>query len=166
MISLHVYGTPAPKGSARAFINKKTGRAFVASGGARTTEQKLKSWDAAVRAEALELLGPSLTGPVFVGKPLHVELSFELARPGGHWAKRGGLKPSAPLAPTTKPDIDKIVRATLDSLTGLVFDDDSRIVSLVVTKLYASPGREGAHIFVREYCQRPPAFDFDLGDEQ
>lgn len=151
MISFRVLGTPAPKGSARAFINKKTGRAFVAPGGAATTEKKLKGWDAAVRAELLELLGANLCGPVLVGKPVHVELYFALARPSGHWAKKGGLKSSAPAAPATKPDIDKITRSTLDSMTGLAFDDDSRIVSLIVSKLYAVPGEEGAYIVVKEW---------------
>lgn len=150
-ISVNVLGTPAPKGSARAFINKKTGRAFVAPGGAKTTEKKLKSWDASVRAELLEKLGPLLSGPVYVQRPLHVELHFRMLRPGSHWSKKGGLLPSAPIAPATKPDIDKITRATLDSMTGLAFDDDSRIVSLLVTKLYAAPGQEGALLVVREY---------------
>lgn len=149
-IKFQVLGTPAPKGSARAFFNKKTGRAFVAPGGAKTTEQKLKSWDVAVRGELLTQLGQRAE-PVFVARPLHVELHFRMARPQGHWhPTKGGLKPSAPTHPATKPDIDKITRATLDSMTGLAFDDDSRIVSLVVSKEYADPGREGAVIMVKE----------------
>jgi Holliday junction resolvase RusA-like endonuclease len=66
-------------------------------------------------------------------------------------ARKRGLKPSAPLTPATKPDIDKLTRSTLDSLIGAVFDDDSRIVRLVVDKQYAVPGAEGARIRVQEW---------------
>jgi Holliday junction resolvase RusA-like endonuclease len=88
---------------------------------------------------------------LFVRVPVDVTIVFRIARPGGHWAKRGGVKPSAPTAPHSKPDIDKLARSTLDSLTGIVFDDDSRIVRLTLDKVYAAPGREGASIVVDEW---------------
>jgi Holliday junction resolvase RusA-like endonuclease len=146
-ISFLVLGTPAPKGSSRAILIR--GRAVNVPGGSNANRTKLKSWDASVRERALEQLGER-TEPLFVGKPLSVELQFLLARPSGHWGTKG-LKPSAPIAPATKPDADKLARSTLDSLTGLVFDDDSRIVSLMVTKRYAAPGQEGCFITVNEY---------------
>lgn len=148
MISFDVLGTPAPKGSNRAITI--AGKARFVPGGSKVNQQKLKGWDASVRERALEVLGPCLE-PKYRAQPLVVELQFRLTRPGGHWRPKGGLKPSAPIAPATKPDIDKLVRSTLDSLTGLVFDDDSRIVSMIVTKMYAAPGQEGALIMVREY---------------
>lgn len=154
-----VLGTPAPKGSNRA-INIG-GRARFVPGGSSINQQKLKSWDVAVRERAQDFT--LVTGPVYVQTPLAVELTFRMARPSGHWAKRGGLKPSAPIAPATKPDIDKLVRSTLDSLTGLVFDDDSRIVELVVRKVYAEPGREGARIVVQEASQHPEATSQQVG---
>jgi Holliday junction resolvase RusA-like endonuclease len=81
-----------------------------------------------------------------------VVVEFKLARPGGHWhPTKGGLKPSAPAAPRSKPDVDKLARTTLDALTGIAFDDDSRIVDLVTRKRYAEPGREGARITVEEW---------------
>lgn len=147
MIVLDVLGTPAPKGSARAFI--AGGRAVVAPSGSKVNQARLKSWDASVRESALGAIGERAE-PVFVAVPVAVEIEFRMARPGGHWSRKGGLLPSAPRVPTVKPDADKLARATLDSLTGLVFDDDSRIVELLVRKVYAEPGREGARIVVRE----------------
>lgn len=146
MISFDVLGTPAPKGSSRPMLNRKTGIAFSFAGGSKQAEQKLRSWDANVRDQARLAVGES-AAPVFVGVPLAVEITFRMQRPAGHWGKRG-LKPSAPLAPASKPDLDKLARSTLDSLTGLVFDDDSRIVELVVRKVFAEPGLEGARIVV------------------
>lgn len=150
MIAIEVLGTPAPKGSARAFMNKKTGRAFVAPGGAKSTEAKLRSWDVNVREAAAALVG-ECTVPPLVDTALIVEIVFRMARPQNHWGKgknAGRLSPSAPAVPRGKPDIDKLARSTLDSLTGIVFDDDSRIARLVLTKVYAAPGREGATISV------------------
>ena len=152
MIVFEVLGTPAPKGSSRAFINKATGRAFVAPGGAKSTEKKIANWNAAVRERALEAIGERAE-PVYIGKPISVEIVFGMSRPASHWSKKanGGLLPSAPIAPGTKPDIDKLARTTLDALTGLAFDDDSRIVKLVCTKKYALPGHEGARITISEW---------------
>lgn len=151
MIEINVFGTPAPKGSNRSMV--RGGRAVFVPGGSEVNRVKLKSWDASVRADALEKLGPLLSGPVFVGVPLAVSITFRLARPSGHWSKRHGLKPSAPSFPAVKPDADKLARSTLDSLSGLVFDDDARIVRLVVTKEYAEPGHEGATIQIWEWKQ-------------
>jgi Holliday junction resolvase RusA-like endonuclease len=150
MIILEVLGTPAPKGSSRAILIR--GRAVNVPGGSNTNRNQLKSWDRNVRDQAMLVLGDPVQ-PVYVGKALAVELEFRLTRPSGHWGAKG-LKPSAPIAPATKPDIDKLARATLDSLIGLAFDDDSRIVKLTVLKQYAQPGREGARITVEEWGTR------------
>lgn len=149
-IVLEVLGTPAPKGSSRAMMNRKTGKPFTFRGGSPVTAEKLDTWDGAVRASAHSAVGV-VEAPPFVEMPLIVEIVFRLARPGGHWGKGkniGKLAPKAPLFPRGKPDIDKLARSTLDSLTGIVFDDDSRIVRLVLVKVYAAPGNEGARISI------------------
>ena len=149
-VMLEVLGTPASKGSSRPMLNRKTGKAFAFAGGSKVAEKKLESWDAAVRAVALAAVGVR-AAPPFVDTPMAVEVTFRLARPAGHWGKgknAGKLAPSAPAFPRGKPDIDKLARSTLDSLTGIVFDDDSRVISLVLRKVYAAPGREGASITV------------------
>jgi Holliday junction resolvase RusA-like endonuclease len=145
MITIDVLGTPAPKGSSRAFYKAGMKRAVIV----KDNNEKQKGWDRNVRESASEVLG-ELAEPVFMGVPLVVSLEFRMVRPGGHYGTKG-LKPSAPSAPATKPDIDKLARSTLDALTGLCFDDDARIVRLSVTKLYADPGREGARITVEEW---------------
>jgi Holliday junction resolvase RusA-like endonuclease len=147
-VVVNVLGTPAPKGSNRAMV--RGGRAVFVPGGSKVNQVALKGWDVAVREAALEQLGPCLS-PTFVDRPLAVAITFRLARPGGHWRKQGGLSASAPLFPSKKPDVDKLARSTIDSLSGLVFDDDARIVELVVRKRYAEPGREGAEIRVWEH---------------
>lgn len=161
MIAFDVLGTPAPKGSGRAFINKKTGRAFVAPGGAKSTEVKIANWNSAIRERARRVVG-EVMAPPFVDQALVVFIVFRLARPAGHWATgkhAGQLKASAPSHPRSKPDIDKLARSTLDAMTGIVFDDDSRIARLVLEKQYARPGEEGAHVSVESMALADIALD-------
>jgi hypothetical protein len=147
VISISVLGTPAPKGSSRAFYKAGMKRAVIV----KDNSERQRGWDRNVRETALETLGPCLS-PVFVQKPLQVELQFRITRPAGHWRSDGmRLKPSAPIAPAGKPDIDKLARSTLDALIGLAFDDDSRIVRLMLSKAYAAPGHEGCLITVAAY---------------
>ena len=143
-ITIEVLGTPAPKGSNRAML--RGGRAVFVPGGSTVNRDKQRSWSADVRNAAAAVIG-AITAPVFVAVPIAVELVFRMARPAGHWGAKG-LRASAPSSPATKPDVDKLARCTLDALTGLAFDDDSRIVRLVVSKIYAVPGNDGASITI------------------
>jgi len=148
VIRIDVLGTPAPKGSARAFVNKRTGRAILAPGGAKSTEIKIKNWNVAVREAALDALYLQPT-PFFCDKPLAVAIVFRMRRPASHRHKKTGqLRSDAPRMCATAPDVDKLARCTVDPLHDLVFDNDSRIVELLVRKEYAAPGREGATITV------------------
>jgi Holliday junction resolvase RusA-like endonuclease len=151
-VTIEVAGTPAPKGSARAFMTRGPNpRAVLASGSSAIGRVKIKAWEQAVREAAnLHPMVRGRSSPVFVDVPLHVSMVFRMARPAGHWRKAGGLKPSAPPFPAVKPDLDKLVRATADALTGSVYDDDARIVLKVSSKIYAMPGTEGATIAVEE----------------
>lgn len=150
MIAFNVLGTPAPKGSARAMINPHTRRAILRPGSSKVGEQKIRAWSTVVREAAREATGDR-TAPPFVGAPIAVAIVFRMARPAGHWGtgrNAGKVLPSAPPAPMTKPDVDKLARCTLDALSGIVFDDDARIASLCVVKQWATPGTEGASIRV------------------
>lgn len=154
MIRLEVMGAPAPKGSSRAFVIPGQNRAVVAPSGSPQNKRALRSWDQAVRLAANEAVRAGVTGgvtdggPPFVDVALRLTILFRLARPSGHWAKRGGLKPSARAYPATKPDLDKLTRSTCDSLKGVIYDDDSRIVASSIEKIYGAPGTEGATITI------------------
>lgn len=148
MIVLDVLGTPAPKGSNRAML--RGGFAVMVPGSSNVGQQRMKQWERCVRDAANDWAWPDKR-PVFAQVSVAVAIVFRMPRPRGHYAKKGGLKPSAPVRPSVKPDVDKLARATLDALTGIVFDDDSRIVELALHKTYAEPGREGARIVVKEW---------------
>jgi Holliday junction resolvase RusA-like endonuclease len=152
VVIIEVLGTPAPKGSGRAIM--RGGKAQHVPSGSSVNARKLKSWDRAVRDAAAGAVG-KVDAPPFVGVPLRVTMVFRLLRPGGHYSRAGQVKPSAPTWPTVKPDGDKLIRATSDTLTGVVFGDDSQIVEYFVRKCYAKPGNEGARIVVERLGGEP-----------
>lgn len=145
-VRIEVLASPAPKGSGRAILI--AGRARHVPSGSNVNRDALASWGGALRLAAIRAVG-AVDSPPFVDVPLRMTIVFRLARPAGHWGKRG-IKPSKPPFPSMKPDLDKLLRSTGDVLNGIVYDDDSRIVSVGVDKVWAAPGTEGATIVVEE----------------
>lgn len=123
------------------------GAAQYVPSGSGANARAMKSWDTAVREAAAQAVG-TVDAPPFVDRAVRLTIVFRLRRPAGHYGRIGALKPSAPAWPITKPDGSKLLRATEDSLTGIVWDDDSRVVEFFLRKQYARPGTEGASIIV------------------
>lgn len=116
MIQLTIYGTPIPQGSLRAFKHAKTGAVITTSDNVKT-----KPWKQQVSLMAIsEMRGEMIEGPVTL------RLSFFLPKPKS--VKRAH--------PTVKPDIDKLARAVLDALTGIVYRDDAQVTSVLAQKFY------------------------------
>jgi Holliday junction resolvase RusA-like endonuclease len=65
--------------------------------------------------------------------PIKVRINFELQRPE---SVSNPKRKSWREHPTVKPDVDKLARAILDSLTGVVYVDDSQVIKLTVEKRY------------------------------
>ena len=134
-----IVGVPVPQGSKRVV----RGRLIDAN------QQSLREWRHIVGAAVtFDANGRMLRGP------LVVILDFYLGRPKHHFGSgknEGRLKPSAPLYPSKTPDIDKLVRAVLDALTGVIFQDDSQVVRLRAAKYFASDERlPGVRVHVKE----------------
>lgn len=99
----------------------------------------LKTWRSQVYASIVSAF-PSDADALIDG-PVRLEVLFILPRP---------KKPKAEV-PLSRPDLSKLVRALEDELTGTVVSDDSRIVSLVASKVWSSPGSPpGAVVTVEE----------------
>lgn len=47
---------------------------------------------------------------------------------------------SREIRPTTKPDLDNLIKAILDALNGVAYYDDNQVVSLLVNKYYGERG--------------------------
>jgi crossover junction endodeoxyribonuclease RusA len=128
-LRLTVYGTPGPQGSK----NRNAAGALYESSAA------VKPWRDAVKSAALDALHHDQEwAPLHC--PVWLDVQFSLRRPKGHFGtgrNAGRLKPSAPPYPTSKPDLDKLVRSTQDALKDAgVLADDSAVASLSATKSY------------------------------
>lgn len=121
-IGFRVNGTPAPKGSARAI--KRGAFAVLIASGSDGNKRALTAWAGAVAWSAKARHVPLLVGP------LAVDVTFYLARP----------KSVRRAYPEVKPDLDKLLRATLDPLTGIAWRDDGQVVDAVIRKRYAVGG--------------------------
>lgn len=137
-----VYGEAEPAGALAIGVRKDGGRYLRHRAGA-----DLAYWRGQIQAALGERMGGA---PPWAGA-CKVDVSFYLARPGGHYGKRG-LRPSAPERPTKRSvgDVDKLARAVLDAMTGVVFRDDSQVVELSLHKRYADDGPVRALISARE----------------
>ena len=73
--------------------------------------------------------------------PVRLRLTTYLPRPKSHFNARGELKPDAPLYPhRVRKDADKFARAIGDALTRVAWTDDCRIVDLLSSKRWGTPG--------------------------
>ena len=104
-------------------------RAFVPKGWNRpvltTSNAGLKAWEQTIRSVAQAHVSAYTTDPV------RVRLRFALPRPKS-LSRRASCQPH-----TKRPDVDKLARAALDALTGVVFKDDSQVYALHASKRYA-----------------------------
>lgn len=145
IVAFRVDGVPAPKGSTKAFRHRTTGRVVVTE-----TNTHTRPWAALVR-DAAQQVRPSVTGsgvPAIIspipfprGTAVHLGVTFVLPRPVS--------LPKRVTNATKKPDLDKLARAVKDALTGVVWSDDSQVVSMTLAKRYAGPTeRPGANVAV------------------
>lgn len=126
MITLEVFGDPAPQGSKRVF----NGRVVEAAG------QKLKVWRKAIADACL----PFTDQNIWLG-PIRLEVDFYLARPKT-------VKQNKRPFPIVPPDLDKLIRAVGDGIgqSEMIWGDDSQIVELSGSKRYADDRDPGAII--------------------
>jgi len=127
-IEFVVFGRPAQKGSKRAFVTKG-GRAVVVD----DNQKKLRNWEASVAATA----SASMEGRDVTLRAVMMRANFYFCRPKSHYGtgkNSGNVKDSAPLVHCQKPDLDKLLRALSDALTGVVWRDDSQITNMVAAR--------------------------------
>jgi len=136
-MDVDVLGIPVPQGS------KRVVRGHLID----VNQAKLRDWRQLV-GQACQQAGHFYHGPVVVG------FDFYLPRPKGHFGQGRNariLKASSPDFPATKPDLDKLIRACLDAMSGIVFRDDSQVTALIASKFYAHEEQPpGVNITIQE----------------
>src|SRR5690606_13365191 len=126
VLDFFVPGDPAPQGPKR----------YLGDGRIVESSKQDAEWRADVRHVADAVLQPR--HEALWAAPVYVQLDFYLSRPKSHYGTGRNaqkIKESAPKWPG-RPDVDKLARAVLDALTGLVIADDSTVVELQASKSY------------------------------
>lgn len=141
---LFVPGLAASKGSVTSFTSKSGQRVY------RPASKYTKPWMDTVKFFALK----KCKGFITTKKPVLVFVYFYFERTKGDYGtgrNAGVLKASAPKHYTKKPDVDKLIRAILDALTGIVWADDKQVFAITARKLYCDgKHRIGAYIDIKE----------------
>ncbi len=117
MITFRVNGIPIPQGSMKV-IN---GRVLHSQGSALAGWRSLIGWEARLAGATPHSLPTKITITFFMPRPKTVKRAW----------------------PSVAPDLDKLIRAVLDGLTGVAYEDDGQVVQIEAQKLYgASVGAE------------------------
>ena len=122
MISFFVAGEPAPKGSTKSFY---TGGKVITTNANRRT----KDWEMRIATEAQREGWGSTIQHIPTGKAVRIVARFLLQRPKS--------LPKKVVHDVKKPDLDKLIRAVLDGIAGILIEDDSQVVDIRATKQYA-----------------------------
>lgn len=133
-IEIVAYGTPQPKGSLTAFL--VSGRIVMTEGKGKVAQKAYHDWRRTLKQAGVAARGetPLLTGT------LTADITFRLHR---------GLTVVREY-PSITPDLDKLVRAVFDAMTGSVWKDDCLVVGLNCRKLYAETEPPGATITIKQ----------------
>lgn len=128
---LRVVGIPQPQGSKTCICVNNRGR--IIEGRRGPARKMFHEWRGAVTAGAI--LWQTSHNATPLDAPCRLRLVFSLPRPKS--VRRG--------QPDGRPDLDKLVRAVCDSLTKVLYFDDSRVCEIITRKQYATDGRNATN---------------------
>lgn len=138
-INFHVPTEPIPQGSmSGACSTKADGTPLVIF---KADNPRLHAFRDLVGLFARNARSMAGVHEVFAGPeiPVRVSITFVFEKPKS--------APKRRTRPTVKPDIDKLTRACMDALTGILYHDDAQVVDDEHHKIYGTP--EGVFICVQ-----------------
>lgn len=133
-MKISVIGIPAPQGSKRPIGRSKSGRVLMIE-----SSNKVAPWRDSV-AWAAKMAMATTPGCAVTG-PASIVIDF--------WLKPPAKPKKTDICPAKRPDLDKLIRSTLDALTTAgAIEDDSMVVCLQSRKRYTNTFRRepGAEI--------------------
>jgi Holliday junction resolvase RusA-like endonuclease len=126
LIAFTIPGVTVAKGRARTL---KSGRSY--------TPAKTANYAAKVAQIGKLAMGdaPLLDGPLALSIVVHLPIPASWSKAKQASASKGTLWP------VSRPDVDNYAKNILDALNGVVWHDDSAVVSLTCTKVYGDDPR-------------------------
>ena len=128
VVNFFVDGTPVGKGRPK-FARRGN---FVSA----YTPTKTRDYEALIAEAARKAMGSSEP----LKTPVVAYIYITVPIPQSYSKKRYAACLSGLERPCKKPDIDNIIKAFLDSMNGIMYDDDTQVVSLHSTKRYGTIG--------------------------
>ena len=128
IVTFEVDGTPVPKGRPRFARRGK----FVSTYSPKTTVD----YESKISKAAKQAMGSSEP----LKTPIAAYIYITLPIPASYTKKRKADCLKGFERPTKKSDIDNYCKAVFDGMNGIVYFDDSQIVSLHSTKVYGTVG--------------------------
>ena len=77
--------------------------------------------------------------PKMMNGPLRLTVTFSMGIPKSWSAKKKAEAELGNIRPTSKPDIDNLIKLVGDALNGIAYKDDSQIVEIQAVKKYGKP---------------------------
>lgn len=125
MIDFVVYGAPQGKGRPRVGRVGANVRMF--------TPAKTLAYEGLVA----HCGAAAMAGRALIEGPVELRLVIECQVPAS-WSKRKQAQALAgEILPTTKPDVDNVIKAIGDGLNGVVWRDDVQVTDVITRKRYA-----------------------------
>lgn len=135
-IKFTVPGDPVAKGRARSFV--RNGHV------AHYTPEKTARYENLVKLAAAQAMGT--TAPIEVAVFLIVRAYMPIPK---SWSlKKQRAAALEEIFPTSRPDLDNIVKAIKDGANGVTWKDDSQVVDVIASKRYGLPRVE---VEIREF---------------
>jgi Holliday junction resolvase RusA-like endonuclease len=100
------------------------------------TPTKTRDYEDLIRDAAKQAMGSSVP----LKTPVAVYIYITVPVPQSYSKKRSKACLEGLERPCKKPDCDNIMKAFLDAMNKIVYDDDSQVVSLHGTKVYGTIG--------------------------
>lgn len=128
-VSFNVPGKPVGKGRPRA---AKRGKHITLY-----TPGKTVSYESTVAVVAMQ----AMAGRPLIAGPVNVVMKIDLSVPASWSNRKRDAALAGTLIPTTKPDIDNVIKTVFDAINGVVWVDDTQVANLYAIKRYSSvPG--------------------------
>ena len=129
MIVFTIPGTPVGKGRPK-FARRG---AFVTT----YTPEKTASYENLVKVKAEE----AMVGRELIAGAVAVTILLFITPPAS-WSNKKMLQAlSHEILPTTKPDIDNVIKGIFDAMNEIVWNDDKQVVDFTLRKRYSNTAR-------------------------
>lgn len=112
-------------------------RARAGAGGCFYTPKKTSDFESIVALYAKR----AMAGCTQIDSACCLNLVFHMPIPKSWSQKKRSQAISGEIVPTSKPDLDNLIKAVKDGLNGIVWVDDAQVVRVVAEKKYSEKPR-------------------------